>query len=195
MRVFVLCTGRCGSKTFVQACRHIHNFTAGHETRAGLFGAARLEYPDGHIEADNRLSWFLGPLDRRFGGEAFYVHLRRDSEQVARSFLRRFGQSRVSIIDAFAHAIVMQEHEWPAADRLDLCRAYVETINENIALFLRDKPRKIEVQVERAAEDFARFWDAIGARGDRAAALAEWTIRHNRSAPEAPSPRGSHISG
>ena len=35
MRVFVLCTGRSGSTTFVRACQHIDNYTASHESTAG----------------------------------------------------------------------------------------------------------------------------------------------------------------
>ena len=52
------------------------NFTAGHETRTNRLGAARLDYPDRHIEADNRLSFFLGKLNARWGDDAHYVHLR-----------------------------------------------------------------------------------------------------------------------
>ena len=65
MNVFVLTTGRSGSLTFAEACRHITNFSCGHETRVGLIGAERLAYPDQHIEVDNRLAWFTGRLERR----------------------------------------------------------------------------------------------------------------------------------
>jgi len=43
----------------------------------------------------------------------------------------------------------------------------------NIKYFLRDKSRVMRVSVETIEDDFARFWDWIGAEGDRAAALAE----------------------
>ncbi len=45
MNVFVLTTGRSGSLTFAEACRHISNYSSGHETRVGLIGAERLAYP------------------------------------------------------------------------------------------------------------------------------------------------------
>ena len=67
MNVFILNSGRCGSTTWIRACTHIDNFSAGHETRSHLSGDARLDYPDRHIEADNRLSWLLGRLDRQYG--------------------------------------------------------------------------------------------------------------------------------
>ena len=84
LNVFVLCTGRCGSVTFARACRFIDNYTAGHETAHGY----NLEYPDRHIEVDNRLSWFLGRLDERYP-DAYYVHLLRRREDVVQSFARR----------------------------------------------------------------------------------------------------------
>lgn len=65
MNIFVLCTGRSGSKTFIKACNHITNYTCGHESRAKrakLESRLNLDYPPNHIEADNRLSWFLGRL-------------------------------------------------------------------------------------------------------------------------------------
>lgn len=49
MRAFVLCTGRCGSVTFIKACAHIDNFSAGHETLASEVGTRRFAYPDDHV--------------------------------------------------------------------------------------------------------------------------------------------------
>lgn len=67
MRVFVLTTGRSGSMTFHRAATYATNHTVGHETNAGRVGPERFAYPDNHIEADNRLAWFLGELDHRYG--------------------------------------------------------------------------------------------------------------------------------
>ena len=89
--VIVLGTGRCGTVTFIEACRHIDNFTAGHETRSGLIGPELFRYPDRHIEADNRLSWLLGGLGRALDDETtLYVHLTHDPALVAASFRRRW---------------------------------------------------------------------------------------------------------
>src|SRR5438132_14275765 len=90
MNVFVLCTGRCGSQTFIKACSHLSNYSSAHESRMPLLGPERLRYPINHIEADNRLSWLLGRLDKAYADEAFYVHLIRDEEAVAASFVRRY---------------------------------------------------------------------------------------------------------
>lgn len=60
MNVFVLTTGRSGSTTFYKACRHISNYTCGHESNWSLIGKERLNYPENHIEVDNHLVWMLG---------------------------------------------------------------------------------------------------------------------------------------
>lgn len=181
MNVFVLNSGRCGSMTWIQACRHITNYSAGHESRTHMVGDKRLAYPDDHIEADNRLSWLLGRLDHAYGNDAFYVHLQRDREATARSFARRrdFG-----ILHAYQEGILFGSD--PEIDALTLARDYLETVERNIQLFLRDKSRVMQARLENLEEDFQRFWQAIGAEGDLEAALAELKIRYNRSPADNP---------
>jgi len=176
MNVFVLNSGRCGSTTFIQACRHITNFSAGHETRLRLIGPARLAYPDRHIEADNRLSWLLGRLDRAYGDTAWYVHLSRDREAAAASFARR---GDLGIMKAYREGILL-EGEAGQPER-DLALDYLDTVETNIALFLKDKRHTLQFRLEQAQEDFARFWNWIGAEGDMDSASAEWDTRHNAS--------------
>ena len=176
MNVFVLNTGRCGSTTFIAACRHISNYSAGHETRSRLTAAQRLAYPDNHIEADNRLSWFLGRLDERFGDAAFYVHLTRDREQAAESFARR---SHFGIMQAYRDGILLGGEA--GATPYELALDYLDTVEANIELFLRDKSNKMAFRLEHARHDFSRFWDRLGAEGDLAAALTEWQYNYNES--------------
>ncbi|MEY4698214.1 MAG: hypothetical protein RIT14_2642 [Pseudomonadota bacterium] len=185
--IFVLCTGRCGSTTFARAAAHIRGWTAGHETRAHLIGPDRLAYPPDHIEADNRLSWMLGRLDRRFGKDAAYVHLTRAPEEVARSYARR---ARYGIMHAYYHGIVFPAPADVIRDRRPLlphAQDMVETITANITHFLRDKPHVLPMRLEQIETDFPAFWSWIGAEGDLDSALQEWSIRHNESAPAGPS--------
>lgn len=176
MNVFVLNTGRCGSTTFVKACFHITNFTSAHESRAHLMGSERVNYPENHIESDNRLAWFLGRLDRRFGKDAVYVHLSRNKEEVISSFTKRFNYG---ILKAYRNGILMgvSENALPGSVASDYC----ETIEENIALFLKDKPVKMEFRLENAKRDFTLFWEMIGAEGDLDAALSEFDVTYNSS--------------
>lgn len=178
--IFVLCTGRCGSVTFIEACRHITNYSSAHESLSHAVGAARFAYPAQHIEADNRLSWVLGRLERVYGDNAFYVHLTRDTMATARSFLKRFDSG---IMQAYRSSILMGAPKKSAnIDPLDFCVDYCETVNSNIEAFLRNKTYKMSFALERASSDFSEFWRLIGAQGDIDAALAQWEIRHNASA-------------
>lgn len=174
MNVFVLCTGRCGSKTFIEACRYITNYSCAHESRSALIGKARLDYPRNHIEADNRLSWLLGRLDRTYGGDAFYVHLKRNESDAARSFARRCSRG---IMRAYARGILTGRRR--RRDPLSVAEDYCRTVNANIELFLRDKPQRMTVTLGSLRQGFAAFWRRIRAEGDYAAALAELEVVHN----------------
>ena len=185
--VFVLCTGRNGSTTFVEACHHITNYTSKHESLASRHTAEkRFDYPLGHIEADNRLTWFLPLLEKRMQGRnVLYVHLKRDREAVARSYYGRMntGDPR-SIMTAFAHAIVIQKNDLDEEKGMEAARFYVDTVTETIDAFLADK-NFVTMNLETISEDFPKFLEMIGAEGDIDAALAEWTVPHNRTLTEA----------
>lgn len=176
MRVFVLGTGRCGTRTFVEACNHLTNYTAGHETKARLVGHERFSYPADHIEADHRLSFFLGDMGQRFPN-AYYVHLRRDREETAASWADRWESTfRPSMIRAFAYGLVMASADWE--DRLEVCRFYVDTVTRNVEHFMLGR-RGETMWLHEAQDAFPKFLTRIGAQGDLAAATAEWNVRHN----------------
>ena len=179
MNVFVLCTGRTGSVAFIEACQSITNFSATHESRMGMIGDARLKFPGNHIEADNRLSWFLGRMDTRYGKDAYYVHLQRDLNKTADSFAKRTGKG---IMRAFADGILLPnplvenpDEAWQVA--YDLC----QTVDQNIRHFLKDKPNKMEVHLENIVEDFENFWVWIEAEGDLEQAKRSLNTRKNTS--------------
>ncbi|HEY9052972.1 MAG TPA: hypothetical protein VIQ03_15580 [Gammaproteobacteria bacterium] len=176
MNIFILNAGRCGSTTFIKACQHIQNFTALHESRSVFTGTQRLEYPDNHIEADNRLSWFLGRLDQKYGNNAFYVHLTRNHESMTESFARR---KDYGIMKAYKEGILQGGTELQTAH--DLALDYIETVEANIMLFLKDKTNKMTFRLESAKDDLAVFWNAIGAEGNLVSALAEWDVHYNAS--------------
>ncbi|MDH5711929.1 MAG: hypothetical protein OEZ15_09735 [Gammaproteobacteria bacterium] len=176
MNIFILNTGRCGSTTFIKACQHISNYSAAHESRCTLTGEQRLAYPENHIEADNRLSWLLGRLDRVYGDDAFYVHLSREKNKTAESFARR---SDFGIMKAYREGILMQESQ--NNSELAMAQDYIETVESNIALFLKDKTQTMQFTLENAEADFKQFWKSINAEGDLEAALTEWQTNYNAS--------------
>ena len=176
-RVFVLCTGRCGSTTFGKAVAHCSNFTSGQESRNHLIGPARFDFPDQHIEIDNRMSWTLGRLEQAYGDAPHYVHLLRDPETVAQSFVTRH---KYGVMKAYREGILAKHfNRNPNAALIDVARDMVETVTTNITAFLNRKPRVMTVRVEAIAQDFPALWEWIGAQGNLTAAMEEWTIRHN----------------
>lgn len=176
MNIFVLCTGRCGSTTFARACQHIENYSVGHESRVSCVTDGRFNYPDNHIEVDNRLTWFLGRLEEIYGDEAFYVHLLRDQTETAKSFTNRYDGG---IIKAYRDGILCGGWRDIEDDPMDICQHYCETVNSNIRRFLENKSRCMKFSLKTAKSDFHRFWRQIDASGDVEAALAEWTRRYN----------------
>ena len=177
MNIFILSTGRCGSTTFIKACSHITNFTSAHESRSGLLGDDHFNYPENHIEADNRLSWLLGRLDKSYGDDAIYVHLKRNDSDTARSCTKRYS---VGIIKAYRDDGVLlglPGRIEPMSVALDYCH----TVNSNIEMFLKDKTQKMEINLEDIDRDFSAFWELIGAEGDITAALAEFNTHYNSS--------------
>lgn len=184
MNVFVLTTGRSGSLTFAEACRHISNYSSGHETRVGLVGPERLAYPKDHIEIDNRLAWFPGRLAAAYGDEAFYVHLRRDEEATAASFAKRWNKPAMR---AWRKGILWDVD--PGIDRTALALDLVRTMNSNIELYLRDRPQTMSIDIEDAQAAFGDFWTRIGAEGDLDAARAELSVRHHEGKARRTTPR------
>lgn len=176
MNIFVLNTGRCGSSSFIKACHHISNYSCAHESILTKTGDQRLNYPANHIEADNRLSWFLGKLDKTYGDDAFYIHLKRNPIDTANSFAKRID---FGILQAYEQGILMHAtHKLPA---YDVAIDYIETVNSNIELFLKNKSKTMIVSLETIHNDFTDFWKRIGAQGNLNAALNEWLINHNAS--------------
>lgn len=180
MRIFVLGTGRCGSYSFIKACRYIHNFTAGHESKTQKMGKKRFDYPANHIEADNRLSWHLAELEQNFPEEVLYVHLKRNPTATAKSFSKRFFKPK-SMVNAYAEGIKMLPPETlDKQERLQICEDYVATVTANVDKFLQNKTH-LNIKLENISKDFEVFWNKIGAQGDLSAALQSFEKKNNTS--------------
>lgn len=181
MNVFILCTGRCGSTTIIKACKHITNYSNGHETLSRNVGTGRLAYPINHIEADNRLSWFLGELESKYGDSPYYVHLIREKNATVNSFNKRWS-GKVSIIKAFCEGLLMKPITGLSEEeRLEICEYYYDTVNKNISNFLVNKSKTLTIYLESMAEGFETLWNEIGAEGDFDKALGELKVNYNSS--------------
>jgi hypothetical protein len=131
-----------------------------------------LNYPDNHIEVDNRLSWFLGRLDSKYGNNATYIHLQRNLLDTANSFTKRYNSG---IMKAYREGVLMAA-EIPAKKA---AADYCKTVGENIRHFLKNKTHVMDFYLEHAKRQFPLFWQWIHADGDLDAALKEWDIKYN----------------
>lgn len=180
MNVFILCTGRCGSMTFEKACEHITNFSTAHESRANKLNDERVNYPAHHIESDNRLLWFLPRLENHFIDKpCFYVHLKRDDEEVAQSYSKRY--SKGLIMPAYSEGIILNGPPLTDEWKLVYARDYVRNANETIAKFLEKKENFIDIDIDNLEEGFKVFWQKIGAEGNLNSALNELNQKYNYS--------------
>lgn len=182
MRIFCLGTGRSGTTTFTRALEHATNYSSGHESRADLIGNERLDYPDWHAEADNRLTWMLGPLGARFGDEPVYVHLTRDRDAVIDSFRERH-RGRISILRAFGYGIISRSEPYTEDEWALVAATYVDTVTSNITAFLAGRPHVVSMAVEDPLPGLERVWSLGGVQGDFEAACGEWAVRHNARKP------------
>lgn len=175
MRVFVLNTGKCGSTTFFEACKHITNYTCGHETNTHkLIG--RLIYPDNHIEIDNRLIFFFGELESHYPN-AYYVHLIRNTKDCVNSLNQRWMEG--SINRAFLENILMTSPlHWTLEMKYKACENYYYTTNMNIANFLKDK-KHIFFQLEQP-QQFRDFIKQIAGIGNIDKAINEFKFKYNQ---------------
>ena len=182
MRVFVLTTGRSGSLTLSKALAHATNYTCAHESRSDCFDG-RLDYPDRHIEVDNRLAFFLGPLHREYP-HAHYVWLRRNRNDTVSSLMRRFDSPR-GVMAAYAHGVVQGRKpvsKLSYFERRAVAELYVDTTEANIETFLEyTGVPNTRMDIEYAAQQLPGLWAEIGAEGDFAAACAELSLHHNAS--------------
>lgn len=181
MRVFILSTGRSGSKTFTKACEHINNYSCGHETLTRKIGNERVKYPINHIEADNRLVWNLGLIDKTFNDDVLYVHLKRNKQKIAKSLEKRFYR-RSSIIHTYCEGIKMIPPEkLTKEEKYKVCLEFIDTVYANIECFFLNKKNAIIVNLEDIKKDFPIFWDRIGAKGDIETALKVFDTSYNAS--------------
>jgi hypothetical protein len=129
----------------------------------------------------------LGTLERSYGKTAFYVHLMRSSAEVSRSLVARGIDS---ILFSYAWGNLQYRHRSQVLtddEKFKIGLHYCETVNDNIALFLKDKPKKMTIWLSNIATDFPKFWSAIGAEGDVDKAIGEWAQVQNKSAEKAKS--------
>lgn len=187
MRAFILGPGRCGTLTIAEAFRHATNYTVGHESRWHLQPADRWNYPDQHIEVDNRLCWMTGTLHRRYP-DATYAHLVRDPEANADSLARVLWPrgtraSRGKLMSGIQG--ILGRTARADSEAIDYARNHVELTNDNARLLLETHDG-ITIHIENPHAAFTALWEQLDCEGDLDAALAELDVRHHHDHARTP---------
>ena len=170
MRVFVVGTGRCGSVSFREACRHATNYTAGHESKCGL-----LEYPDAWIEVNPQLRCCIPHLAEKYP-DASWVHLVRTPETCIPS-LAALGHGSVMHSYRLLHNSVV-----PSDDPRDVAYRYYWAENDAIRVMLAacvPETQRMVVRLEDVKAQWADFWRFARCEGDYEASLRSWDVRRN----------------
>jgi hypothetical protein len=178
MRVFVTGTGRCGTVTFAKACRHISNYTAGHETKTGA--VTDLRYPDRHIEVAPHLVWVMPQLLDKYPN-AFWVHLRRDATACITSLSKRQSLFKFA---AFAHGFKLKPDANKPVILRQLAALHYHNVNGAIEAFLEARRCPefcMTIHIEGAAKLWPTFCKSIAAQDARAKALQTLKHKHNTS--------------
>jgi hypothetical protein len=172
MRVFALTTGRTGSRTFARAMSHQSVFSVAHDSKLSVFDGSRLDLPDWHIEINTRLAWFLGSLDRIYCDDPVFVHLRRNEDEVIRSFFER-DKPPSSIMHAFANGIVANSDRKTTEQWMQASTLMVRTVDDNIESFLKSKSKKVEIRLENPYPGLVQLWSLLGLTEKREGGLEQ----------------------
>lgn len=190
--IFVLCVGRTASTSVASAFGHAENFTAGHETRSRQLLPGRLAYPVNHIEVDNRLVHYLELLERDFGERAAYIHLRRDQQAIADSYLKRWNLT-VSAVRAHQVSTLLRPGYCSRAEAYTYALDYVSLVDQRIEAFLSRQRHTETIELANIEEDFERIWKAFDLAGDLQKAIESLSKRENQNVHHAPRKRASRV--
>lgn len=169
-RVFIVCTGRCGSVSFREACRYATNYRTGHESHCGF-----LEYPDQWIEVNNHLRCVIPHMANKYP-DALWVHLIREPKGCIRSLERMNDGAHMRAYQALYPSVM------PSHNLGDVAYRYYwaenDAINVQLTALVANPQRRV-MRLESIKDEWADFWQWIGAEGDDQASLAAWDVRRN----------------
>lgn len=158
MNVFVTGTGRCGTSTFYQACRHFTNYTTGHESHAGF---QEVPYPpDNHIEVSSQLVIWI-PRLLRFYPDAKFVHLIRERRSCVKSLAYQALKPMKDFASQWFQYFPENENEIPLKGAM----LFYESMNDLIPALV-PASQLMTIQIETAQDQWETFCRWINAEGD-----------------------------
>lgn len=140
--IFIISPGRTATYAMSKAFSNVSDYTCAHESRVGFFNDQRINYPDNHIELDNRLSFYLPQLTRKYSKKnSLLVIVNRDRNSIAKSYNKRWR--KINIMKAFSQGIHMNDLQ---SNNIDVCLAYVNYIYETIDYFKPQWDNVLEIE-------------------------------------------------
>jgi len=186
-RVLVTGTGRCGSTTFLAACRKITNWSSYQESIFRRPWDRKLDIPERTIEVSPPLAFWVPRLLADYP-RLLVVHLWRRRDDCVRSLARLRNVHRRRVMAHWAlqwtGVAVADDHVLAAAGM------FYDGVNDWIDLAAQafapvDRPdyqgraRFIRFDCDNMRDNFPRFWAMIQAEGDLDGAMTTLTQRFN----------------
>lgn len=181
--VFIVGTGRCGTTTFARACHWITNYSSGHETTVGVTSwEKKLRFGPKHIESDPHIVWYFPQILRKYP-QALYVHLKRNRDDVVKSWLNRYSditRGPEGYVNLHFQCNPPYSKLLPENKRRALGVFYDSIIGHIEFAFATLPPEQTRTyQLEQLDQQFPEFWRYIEAQGDLENAILTCRKRHN----------------
>jgi len=147
-RVFVLAANPDDLVALTRCLTDVPGYSVGFRSRAeGHLHDTRFEYPEKHIELDDSLVWFLGPILARFAtDDTLFVHVRGDRQAAITAALRRWDENS-GLLSAFGHGMIMKQRDWQPEERVELCAMYVDSVEANLREFVPRAPHHLTIEM------------------------------------------------
>lgn len=150
--VFILSPGRTGTTSFARILSCIPKFTSGHETRVKFLGDSRIDYPSNHIEADNRLVFFLPKLTKRYAANSLLIILYRPNEEIADSYSKRWYKT--NLMKAYAQGILLRSFR---ENDIAVSNDMVSNTYETIEYFANDWKHVVRIDLHDPSKGLKEF--------------------------------------
>ena len=159
MNIFIISPGRTATTHLARVFEGVSGFTSLHESRVEYLGLEeRVSYPRNHIEADNRLIWYLRFLERKYADRSCLVIVKRDRGKIVDSYAKRWYKT--NILRAWTQGIHMLDigvHSTSAVE------SYVDYCYESLSMSAPKWKHVIELDIAQPNQGIEKLCELIGA--------------------------------
>lgn len=159
MNIFIISPGRTATTHLASVFDGVSGFTSLHESRVEhLDLKERLSFPINHIEADNRLIWFLQFLEDIYAETSCLVIVKRDTKKIVDSYSKRWFKT--NILRAWTQGIHMLDIDVHSTQAVE---SYVDFCYKSLSLSIPKWKYIIEIDISYPVQGIEKLCDLIGA--------------------------------